>query len=700
MSYTDFDFPHTSMYNSDLREILANLKMLNIKLNNFINLNTIKYADPIQWNITTQYEANTVVIDGNTGTAYLSTKPVPSGVALTNTDYWTVIFTLDILSANQNITFRNDGANVIATFESNVDDWLLWNSQLYKVIRHIAINEAYVEGYNLERYSVELFIKDYISNLETIIGALSDLTTSDTDSIVDAINSIITERGALSDLDTTDKTSIVNAINEIFISSGWTKPEQFGAIGDGVADDSDALIACMNYANTNHMPILLVNNYLVTKQINLFDGCRIYGSGNILCQYDNPSATTIEARESATFNCTNCSDIIIDGITFTGTGTSTNRYTKVQMVGGNNCSNIIVQNCIFKDVQCEGAVIFFASHNILVTHCQVLNYTYTGVAFWNSSYECEVSHCKIYNGTLTTSGSTHIDRYAISLCGWDDVIPSGTPMPKNLKANYNYIEDLNPEWEGIDAHGGQYIEIIGNLIINMAIPIAVFTDDNRHFHVYFATIQDNVCYQQSNKMNMNKLWYSSAFSGDDFDIANNIFKNDWYSAPSDTSLSSYFGIAVGLVRGHIHGNSFINLQNGSITFTGIGGRCVVENNYFVSSASALTTNSRAITTAQNEVYSVRVKNNTFDGVYPYRMALAGSGSLFEFIDNCYPDTFSNCVWTDILYALPDWCDSTELATITSNALGHIIKNKNHAVGQPWGWMNTSRNVWSSLGNIT
>ena len=32
----------------------------------FVNLNTIKYADPIQWNITKQYETNTVVIDGNT----------------------------------------------------------------------------------------------------------------------------------------------------------------------------------------------------------------------------------------------------------------------------------------------------------------------------------------------------------------------------------------------------------------------------------------------------------------------------------------------------------------------------------------------------------------------------------------------------------------------------------------------------------
>lgn len=183
-------YNYTDFHELNLDWLIQTMKETIIELDNFVNLNTIKYADPIQWNITKQYQANTVVIDGNTGTAYLSTKPVPSGVALTDTNYWTVIFTLDILSANQNITFRNDGANVIATFESNVGDWLLWNSQLYKVSRHITVNEAYVEGYNLNRYSVELFIKDYIANLENIVGALSDLTTTDKTSIVNAINEV------------------------------------------------------------------------------------------------------------------------------------------------------------------------------------------------------------------------------------------------------------------------------------------------------------------------------------------------------------------------------------------------------------------------------------------------------------------------------------------------------------------------------
>jgi len=99
MSYTSFDFPHTHFYDDDLRELIRIVVETRKVLHDFVSLNTIKYADPIQWNITTQYPGNTVVIDPVTGTAYLSTRPVPSGVPLSNTNYWTEIFNLGMAMA-------------------------------------------------------------------------------------------------------------------------------------------------------------------------------------------------------------------------------------------------------------------------------------------------------------------------------------------------------------------------------------------------------------------------------------------------------------------------------------------------------------------------------------------------------------------------------------------------------------------------
>lgn len=203
--------------------ILSTIDNLVNEVANFVSLNTIKYADPIQWNITTQYEKNTVVIDPITGSAYISTKPVPSGVGLNNTDYWNIIFTLDVISANKNITLRDDANNILATFESQVDDWLLWQGTLYIVTRAIEIGQSYVVGYNIDRYTVERFLKEYISNLrtyvDTTIGDLDDLETTVKTDVVTAINSLLTDIstliGDLTELDTTDKDSIVDAINEL-----------------------------------------------------------------------------------------------------------------------------------------------------------------------------------------------------------------------------------------------------------------------------------------------------------------------------------------------------------------------------------------------------------------------------------------------------------------------------------------------------
>lgn len=215
-------YNYTDFHELNLDWLISDVRVLAETLENFININTIKYADPIQWNITTQYEANTVVIDANDGTAYISIKPVPSGVAITNTDYWTPIFTLNLLSANQNITFRDDASNVLATFASVAGDWLIWNNNLYKVSQNINVNEAYVVGYNIDRYSVELFIKDYIAALENKLGDLNDLDTTDKSNLVAAINELYaaigvlsTNIGNLNDLKTMDKDSVVDAINEV-----------------------------------------------------------------------------------------------------------------------------------------------------------------------------------------------------------------------------------------------------------------------------------------------------------------------------------------------------------------------------------------------------------------------------------------------------------------------------------------------------
>ena len=90
----NFIFPFTNLHELNLDWLVQTVKRLETELTKFVALNTIKYADPFQWDITSQYAQNTLVIDPKDGTAYLSIRPVPQGVQITNTDYWTPVFTL------------------------------------------------------------------------------------------------------------------------------------------------------------------------------------------------------------------------------------------------------------------------------------------------------------------------------------------------------------------------------------------------------------------------------------------------------------------------------------------------------------------------------------------------------------------------------------------------------------------------------
>lgn len=90
-------FPYTNFQELNLDRIIREVLEVKQGLNFVIENASLKYADPIQWNITSQYQANTVVIDPATDIAYISTKPVPNNILITDTNYWTPIFDMSQL---------------------------------------------------------------------------------------------------------------------------------------------------------------------------------------------------------------------------------------------------------------------------------------------------------------------------------------------------------------------------------------------------------------------------------------------------------------------------------------------------------------------------------------------------------------------------------------------------------------------------
>ena len=141
--------PYTNFHDLNLDWIIEILNEFNTKLTNFVSLATIKYADPIQWDITNQYEANTVVVDSK-GNAYLSVKPVPSGVSLDRVEFWTKIGNFDELWADvkRAITPIDEGHSPTATAARAVNDLVWVNGALVRVTKAMNAGDAYVPGSN------------------------------------------------------------------------------------------------------------------------------------------------------------------------------------------------------------------------------------------------------------------------------------------------------------------------------------------------------------------------------------------------------------------------------------------------------------------------------------------------------------------------------------------------------------------------
>ena len=306
MSYLDFDFPHTKFFESDLRELIKQVFIMNDLVTNFVSINAIKYANPIQWDITKSYEKNTVVIDGNSGVAYISVRPVPAGIALTREQYWTKVFDLSVFITKGAANFARsyeEQPTTTATMSTNEGEWVVWDTTLYKALTNIHPGDRYVPDGNIKRMTVEDFynaLKSIIDNEvhereagddalelalneETEIRGEADaalhqeivqesVDRENADSALqDNIDAEATAReavdakiGDLANLNTAVKTNTVAAINEVLATvsasrNGWVTPEDYGAAGNGTTDDTAAVQAAFSSGKN----VRFLNDYAV-----------------------------------------------------------------------------------------------------------------------------------------------------------------------------------------------------------------------------------------------------------------------------------------------------------------------------------------------------------------------------------------------------------------------------------------------------
>lgn len=292
--------PYTNFHDLNLDWIIEVLNEFNTKLSNFVSLATIKYADPIQWNITSQYETNTVVVDSN-GNAYLSVRPVPSGVSLDRTEFWTKIGNFDELWANvkKAITPNDEGHSSTATAVRAVNDLVWVDGSLVRITRAMIAGDAYVPGSNCVSSSTN----EVLHYLVTALNAgLSAEQTAREDADNQLQTAIATEQTARKNADTklqaaidAEKTARENADTNLqtAIEAETTARENadnglqnsidqlqqdvknvldyanvksYGAKGDGTTDDTTAFSTAIASGKDLFIPD---GEYIITGAINI-----------------------------------------------------------------------------------------------------------------------------------------------------------------------------------------------------------------------------------------------------------------------------------------------------------------------------------------------------------------------------------------------------------------------------------------------
>lgn len=274
--------PYTNFHDLNLDWIMEALNEFNTKLTNFVSLATIKYANPIQWNITSQYEANTVVVDSN-GNAYLSVKPVPSGVSLDRVEFWTKIGNFDELWADvkKAITPNDEGHSLTATANRAVNDLVWVNDALVRVTRAMIAGDAYVPGSNCvssstnevlhylstalnEGLSAEKTARENAdSQLQTAIDAEKTARKNADSQLQTAIGA---EQTARENADNNLQNSIDQLQQDVKNVLDYANVKSYGAKGDGTTDDTIAFSTAIASGKDLFIPD---GEYIITGAINI-----------------------------------------------------------------------------------------------------------------------------------------------------------------------------------------------------------------------------------------------------------------------------------------------------------------------------------------------------------------------------------------------------------------------------------------------
>lgn len=416
---------------------------------------------------------------------------------------------------------------------------------------------------------------DVITTIKEDIGNLEELEF-DADNVVDAINKAYNHGGG-SDYDEP--------------LTDYVTPEQFGAVGDGVTDDTDAVQNALN----NGLYVYCKNTYLINP-IEIESKTTLYGGNFIASGSSADNVGLISVKHS---------DVIIDNIT----------VDCMNLMNGISCSNydnLLVNNCKVKNA--KGTNLSFGiylnrSDDSRVIGCEVFNVSndnsnITRGVFVNKSKKNIVNRCTIHNITsgddadgvqiiFDNSDDVDYDRTVLSNCEFWDCqkryikIQQKNTLIKNctsIKSKNTffpsqacislYCSDITVEDCYIDSDADMIINIIGEFgdntedVDNIRIVNNTFITNNTTGSQGVITTSENTTRKLSNVFVLNNILVGNKNSMYGIYLKHSTETNNVFIR--DNSIIAYHGVFISWSNDDkaayknivITGNDFDVLYNG------------------------------------------------------------------------------------------------------------------------------------------
>ena len=480
-------YPYLDLSDRNLDMLTRAIQEMENEVKNFVSLNAVKYANPIQWSINRQYEKNTIVIDPMTGTAFISVQPVPNGVGLTRTQYWTPVFVLSqfVTKAASNFanTYERD-ITTTATMPTSAGDWIVWDSTLYVALTSIHAGDAYVVNGNIKRMTVEDFydlLMDAIHNLDDEIDVEIRNRTNADGTLQDNIDA---EALARQNADGTLQVNIdaealarqnadIDLQHDVNLLKRYINVKEYGAKGDGVTDDTTAILEAFDAIDDSRRVV-----YFPTGKYMINDTLDFVNLSNFAIVGDGHSSIIETTSNKPVIKFNSCHHVLIRDIRITrsvaGSGdgilyhtafwsqwhTYDNVYIDKHVTGlGAPDSRLGVSyfvNCTFINNVVGASLIM--NNDIFITNCNFTNNTNVGLSVGGSNVNPSdggvwCTNCMAYaNGAgiaLNGTNEQHVNNF-----NWTGgIIDASTSAIASVYMTYADDVNINTKVSWGNGHG-------------------------------------------------------------------------------------------------------------------------------------------------------------------------------------------------------------------------------------------------------